>query len=327
MTAENGWDALDSPSPRAVSVRGITVSVGSRVRLRPRSGGDVMDLALAGRSAVIDSIEMTTDDEPHFVVNLDDDPGRDFGGRRYLGHRFFFRADEIEPTAEHVDGRQSSTVEPRSPRVLVAGIGNIFFGDDGFGVATARRLAAEKLPDGVVVRDFGIRGLDLAYALQEDFDAAILVDAMARGGEPGNLHVLEPNLEADAIGTTLDAHVLDPVRVLRLAQAMGHLPSRLVVVGCEPLTVETSESLAGELVTLSRPVEGAVDRAVALVKDLIHNLMSNELRQAKEVDNVSSGMGLGDRGNRRGPSDRRDVSHANPANAPVSAHQGDVARP
>ena len=320
MTAANGWGELDAASPQSVSVRGIAVTVGSRVRLRPRSGGDVMDLALAGRRAVVGSVQMTTDGEAHFVVTLDDDPGRDLGGPRYVGHRFFFRADEIDPSDGDVDPSEVSA------RVLVAGIGNIFFGDDGFGVATARRLATETLPDGVVVRDFGIRGLDLAYALQEDFDAAILIDAMPRGGEPGNLHVLEPDLEADAIGTTLDAHVMDPVRVLRLAQTMGRIPRRLIVVGCEPLTAETSESLADELVTLSRPVEDAVGRAVDLVKQLIHNLISTERRQPGEVDNVSSGVGVGDRRNRRGSSDHRDDPRANTADAPVSAHQSDVAQ-
>lgn len=300
------------------------VSVGSRVRLRPRPGGDVIDLALAGRLAVVDSIEVTTDGEAHFVVNLDDDPGRDLGGRRYLAHRFFFRADEIEPTTENLDSAPLSACESRSTRVLVAGIGNIFFGDDGFGVAAARRLAAERFPHGVFVRDFGIRSLDLAYALQEDFDVAVLIDAMPHGGEPGSLHVLEPNLEAEAIGTVLDAHVMDPVRVLRLAQALGRVPPRLVVVGCEPLTAEASEALADALVDLTPPVADAVDRAVSLVKQLILDLMSHELRQPEEIDNVSSGLGLGDPRNYRGSFDRRDVSRANPATAPVSAHEGDV---
>src|SRR3954453_4709901 len=125
------------------------------------------------------------------------------------------------------------------PRVLIAGVGNIFLGDDAFGVEVAPRLARGALPDGVQVVDFGIRGLDLAYALLDGYEAVILVDAAPRGGLPGTLYVIEPDCEpqAETPGAGLmEAHGMDPVKVLRLVDSMGGKVDRLVVVGCEPQT-------------------------------------------------------------------------------------------
>ena len=114
-------------------------------------------------------------------------------------------------------------MEPSARSVLVAGIGNVFLADDGFGVEVARRLAERELPGGVKVADFGIRGMDLAYELQEDYDAAVLVDAVPRGQAPGTLFVIEPDLEqAEPV---LDAHAMDPVRVLGLARTLGYAPA------------------------------------------------------------------------------------------------------
>src|SRR5271165_333708 len=123
------------------------------------------------------------------------------------------------------------------PRILVAGIGNIFLGDDAFGVEVVRRLSRRKLPDYVRVADYGIRGLDLAYALLDDYDAAILVDAASQGAEPGTLYVLEPETgEADGGPQTalVEAHGMNPMRVLEMVRAMGGRPRRVLVVGCEP---------------------------------------------------------------------------------------------
>ena len=111
------------------------------------------------------------------------------------------------------------------PRVLVAGVGNIFLGDDAFGVEVVRELARRPLPDGVRVVDFGIRGLDLTYALLDGYEAVILVDATPRGGPPGTLYVLEVEPPAPGggrgRGPPAEGHNIDPVRVLRLAAAMG----------------------------------------------------------------------------------------------------------
>ncbi|HZC28196.1 MAG TPA: hydrogenase maturation protease, partial [Gaiellaceae bacterium] len=156
------WEELSRRGPGRATVEGTEICNGSRVRLRPREGGDVLDLALAGRTAVVETIEQDADGELHVAVTLDDDPGRDLGDARFPGHRFFFRVDEVEPVTERLAPRS------REPRILVAGIGNVFLGDDGFGVAVVRRLVRRELPDGVEVADFGIRGMDLAYSLQAD---------------------------------------------------------------------------------------------------------------------------------------------------------------
>ena len=173
----------------------VGIPVGTRVKLRPRAGGDVFDLALAGKTAVVDVVETDMEGRVFVGVLVDDDPGRDLGER---GHRFFFSPDEVAPL-----------------RVLVAGIGNVFLGDDGFGCALAARVAFE----GVDVVDFGIRGMDLAYALA-DYDVVVFLDATPRGGAPGTLYVIEPDL--DALPAGFDAHGMHPVAVLALARTLGH---------------------------------------------------------------------------------------------------------
>src|SRR5436190_1620658 len=139
------------------------------------------------------------------------------------------------------------------PRVLVAGVGNIFLGDDAFGVEVVQRLARRPLPDGVRVVDFGIRGLDLTYALLDGYEAVVLVDATPRGGTPGTLYVLEVDT-AQALGgaPAVDAHSLDPVKVLRLAATMGCRVERLLLVGCEPATPVDVEDMS---MGLSAPVQ------------------------------------------------------------------------
>src|SRR5262245_7669015 len=122
-------------------------------------------------------------------------------------------------------------------RILIAGVGNIFFGDDAFGVEVARRLAERPLPEGVTVVDFGTRGLDLTYALLDGYEAVILVDAAPRGGAPGTLYVLEPDPEQvgpDQPVPMGELHGLEPHKVLRLARAPGGPVERVVIVGCEP---------------------------------------------------------------------------------------------
>ncbi|MCW3099624.1 MAG: hydrogenase maturation protease [Chthonomonadaceae bacterium] len=160
-----------------------------------------------------------------------------------------------------------------SPRILVAGIGNLFLGDDGFGVATAHRLARRRLPHGVTVTDFGIRGLDLAYALLEAFDAVIFIDVAARGGTPGTLYVIEPSVTT-ANTATLDAHGMDPVKVLAMAQAMGAPPIRTIIVACEPEFLPPPDS-EDVVMKLSAPVAAAVDAAASLVEEWIVRLITS----------------------------------------------------
>jgi hydrogenase maturation protease len=158
-----------------------------------------------------------------------------------------------------------------SKRILVAGIGNIFLGDDGFGVEVVRRLAGRELPEGVEVVDFGIRGLDLAYALQRDYDLVVFVDATPRGREPGTVYLLEPEIEDDG-EVVLDTHGMDPVRVIKFARTLGPTPARTFVVGCEPQTIISGEDYEEMLMELSEPVRAAVDEAADLVASLVQRI-------------------------------------------------------
>lgn len=128
-------------------------------------------------------------------------------------------------------------IKPAEARILVAGIGNIFFGDDAFGVAVAQRLARRTPPPGVQIVDFGIRGWDLVFSLLEPWDGIILVDAIRRGGAPGTLYLLEVNTSsvndpADAL--SVETHNIDPHKVLALARGLGAPQRRVLLVGCEP---------------------------------------------------------------------------------------------
>ncbi len=145
-------------------------------------------------------------------------------------------------------------------RVLVAGIGNIFFGDDGFGCEVARRLAREPLEPGVKVEDFGIRGLHLAYELLAGYDRALLVDAAPRGGAPGTLYAIEPEVEAS--GAAPDAHRIDVRNVFAFLRLLDGDPPPITIVGCEPATVEPG-------IGLSAAVTRSVEPAAALVRRLL----------------------------------------------------------
>ncbi len=161
-----------------------------------------------------------------------------------------------------------------SKSVLIAGIGNIFNGDDAFGVAVAQRLAAYEWPENVHVEDFGIRAIDLAFAFLDGYELAILVDATAQGAAPGTVYVIEPDMDGPpktAGDDCVNSHALDPAKVLVLAKSMGAHFKRILLVGCEPLRLGGEEGLMG----LSDAVEAAVDPAVATVRTLVREFESH----------------------------------------------------
>jgi hydrogenase maturation protease len=164
------------------------------------------------------------------------------------------------------------------PRILIAGIGNIFLGDDAFGIEVARKLSQRQLPDEVKIVDFGIRGLDLAYMLLDGYETVILVDTVSRGGTPGTLYVLEPEIGEAAENSAggVEGHNLDPMKVLRLAASMGGEVGHVMLVGCEPELPADAEDMRTEL---SDPVRAAVGEAVQLIESLVAKLLSEPERQ------------------------------------------------
>jgi hydrogenase maturation protease len=152
-------------------------------------------------------------------------------------------------------------------RILVAGVGNIFLGDDGFGVEVALALSKRQLPESLSVKDFGIRGFDLAYALLDPWDAVIIVDALPRGQAAGTLYVVEPDLAAlpGAASAAINPHGMDPVQVLNLAASQGTISAQVLVVGCEPQ--DFGDELEGRM-GLSAPVQAAVEEAAKMVLGL-----------------------------------------------------------
>ena len=156
-------------------------------------------------------------------------------------------------------------------KILIAGIGNIFNGDDAFGVEVVRRLHDRKLPEGVYVKDFGIRSFDLAFALVDGYRAAILVDALQRGEAPGTLYVFEPDMATldEWSSINMEGHGLHPAQALKLATLYGNLPDKILVVGCEPAIMAFSE--AGQM-GLSAPVQASLDQAVGLIESLAQKI-------------------------------------------------------
>ncbi|GII95435.1 hydrogenase maturation protease [Sinosporangium siamense] len=158
-------------------------------------------------------------------------------------------------------------------KILIAGVGNVFLNDDGFGVAVARKLDGTNLPDGVTVADFGIRGIHLAYELTAGYDLTILVDALPRGDQPGTLFVLEPSTDESA-PDFIDAHDMTPDAVLALAGVLGVeiggeqlVKGDVLLVGCEPGDINPG-------MELSPPVADAVEPAVKLVLDLVQERLA-----------------------------------------------------
>lgn len=157
-------------------------------------------------------------------------------------------------------------------RVLVAGVGNIFLGDDGFGVAVAQKLSLRPLPPGVRVGDFGIRGIHLAYELLDGYDALVLIDAMPLGDEPpGTLAMVDPEdvrppERGDDLAPVLDAHSMHPGVVLGMMAMLGAEVKKVVIVGCQPAELEG--------IGLSPAVTEAVDVAAELLEDVLNDICS-----------------------------------------------------
>ena len=166
--------------------------------------------------------------------------------------------------------------EPELPnmekQILVAGVGNAWLGDDGFGGQVVNRLLEMGIPPGVQVQDFGSGGLDLAYEVMRGYHAMVLVDVSEQGGEPGDVYVLEPDpadIKPIEDGETISPHGMDPQSVLRFVKTVHGWPGKVIVVGCEPADVE---NIALEL---SEPVKAAVDRAAAVVLEELNKLQSD----------------------------------------------------
>lgn len=160
--------------------------------------------------------------------------------------------------------------------ILIAGIGNIFLGDDAFGVEVAQELLTRAPITNIQVRDFGIRGLDLVYALQNPCDVLILIDAVPRkDGPPGTLYLLQPQLDfthEDPTAPLIDAHSMEPLKVLRTASAMGPLPAQIFIVGCEPATLPADFDDGITALEMTPAVRAAIPEAIDMIDRLIEKL-------------------------------------------------------
>jgi hydrogenase maturation protease len=266
------WQLLEDKDPvKSLEIQGVPVACGDFVRLRPIAGGDIFDLALRGKTAVVESIQQDYEGHLHVCVVVDEDPGRDIGLMRQPAHRFFFNPSELEPMA-----KEEAMQIKETKKILIAGIGNIFLADDGFGVEVALRLARQSFPSGIRVAEFGIRGFDLAYALMEGYETTILVDAYPGEGQPGALFVVEPDLkDLDSPETQqsfIEPHAMNPLNVLRMASTMGGDLKRVLVVGCVPATLGPEEGQLG----LSAPVAAAIDDAVKLIDSLVTRILAGQ---------------------------------------------------
>lgn len=259
-------DADVDPATDRTDVDGVPTGAGDKVVLHPRRSADAQDLFLAGRTATVAAVLRDVDGGVHLAVVVDDDPASEL--HEWYGRFRYFSPDEL--------ARADRPAPPR--RVLVAGIGNVFLGDDGFGAEVARALGGRRWPDDVAVEveDVGIRGVHLAHQLLEGYDLVVLVDALAGDETPGTVTVMEPSAAnpsdpagAETPGASLaagfDAHGLHPEVVLGLARRLGAELGRVVVVGCQPALLEPTMGLSPE-VAAAVPV--AVDAVVALVDDL-----------------------------------------------------------
>jgi hydrogenase maturation protease len=161
----------------------------------------------------------------------------------------------------------------------VAGIGNIFLGDDGFGCEVARELA-RRPPTDVKVVDYGIRGLDLAYALLEPYETVVLVDAVSRGEAPGTIYILEPVLGQAKQTTPLNPHSMEPAQLLAMAESLGEISARIIIVGCEPQSF--GEELEGRM-GLSQVVAASVGKAADVVREIVEHVREPSLEKVETI--------------------------------------------
>ena len=241
---------------------------GTRVALHPQRRSDAQDFFVDGRTASVAGVFNDVTGDVYLAVAVDD-PDADL--HQWHGRYLYFHPDEVEVLADGGEpgGRTAEL------RVLVAGVGNIFLGDDGFGVEVAGRLDPTTVPPGVKVADFGIRGVHLAYELLDGYDIVVLIDAVSRGDPPGTVSVIEHAAADTAEGGTLaamDAHGMDPGAVLAMAGDLGATVDRVLVVGCEAADV-------GDGIGLSPAVSEAVPHAI----DAIHQLLASITGGAQSI--------------------------------------------
>jgi hydrogenase maturation protease len=302
-SANRDFPGEDYAPPESVAIAGRMVKAGDRVLLRPGRGRqgtltDAMDMMLDGKTARVEVLQQDFENRMYLVVTLDVDPGREQWDERVLpGHRFFFFPEEVDPiekpiVEESIERTTNNRIasehilEQKIPvrRILIACIGNIFLGDDSFGVEVAQRLTGSKTkryPDGVHVVDFGIRGIDLAYTLLDDYDALVLVDAVSRGGTPGTLYLIEPDLagidpEKGVVAgrAAMEAHSMDPVKVLAFARSLGARPIHTFLIGCEPVPLNENEEHIEMQMGLSEPVQASLDEAVKMIDSVVDELLA-----------------------------------------------------
>lgn len=249
-----------SEDEEAVDGAGRRVGKGSRVRLRPAGRADAQDMFLSQQTATVAAVYRDLEDRAHVAVMVDAGGAADL--HESNGRFYYFRPDEVEVLEDGAAEEPAAAVG--TARVLVAGIGNVFLGDDGFGSAVAERLGRRSLPAWVRVEDFGIRSVHLAYDLLDaGYETTILIDALPRGGEPGTLYVVEPDVREATPVAAPDGHSGSVESVLAFLEGLGGKAGRVLIVGCEP------QSLAPEM-GLSDAVAAAVEGAADLVVNLIH---------------------------------------------------------
>ena len=272
------WNLLEDKAATVshVEIDGIAVKIGDRVRLRPKEGGDILDIALRGQIAIIESIEEDYEGAQHICVVIEDDPGRDLGMMRQPGHRFFFTPGgngtppAVTATAAEANGRKAV-----KPTILVAGIGNIFLGDDAFGVEVVRRLheraiCPRKCASSTSAFAASIWLMPCRMATRPPSSSMhFLTDKRPEPSPSSNRMHSEIAAAPDSL---VEAHSMHPLNVLRMAAAMNGSLNRVLLVGCEPASLGGDEGYMG----LSEPVEAAVEEAVNATEALVRRLLAGE---------------------------------------------------